>query len=74
MQELSAEQVLEHWVRVGMDKLELTAYKSPLQRASNDMGALCTATVKKNKPQTKEKDVWIHIYKYLENTEIWKIV
>ena len=48
-----------------MGKLELTAYKSPLQRASNDVGALCTATVKKNHKQKKRRCGYIY-------TNIWK--
>lgn len=53
-----------------MDKLEFTAYKSPLQRASNDMGALCTATVKKINHKRKEGvDTYIQIFGKHRNTE-----
>lgn len=53
-----------------MDKLELTAYKAPLQRASNDMGALCTATVKKTTNKRKEGvDTYIQIFGKHRNTE-----
>ena len=64
MQELSAEQVLEHW-----------AYKSPLQRASNDMGALCTATVKKKNHKQKKRRcgyIYTHIWKTQKYGKLFK--